>query len=119
MAGEDDGTAQRGGLSGRRGPLAIFSPTLRFPKDQTLSAWQHLDHEMCKAETGHVLSFMLMFLFIGYALLRSWFDAAAWLLAFNVLINGYPIMLQRYYRLHPTDGDHRVYFSNCQGPRHR
>ena len=40
----------------RRGPLAIFSPTLRFPKDQTLSAWQHLDHEMRKAETGHVLT---------------------------------------------------------------
>jgi hypothetical protein len=67
---------------------------------------------MRKAETGHVLSFMLMFLFIGYALLRSWFAAAAWLLTFNVMINGYPIVLQRYYRLHPTDGDHRVYFSN-------
>jgi len=35
----------------------------------------------------------------SYALLRGWFDAAAWLLAFDVLINGYPIMLQRYNRI--------------------
>jgi hypothetical protein len=54
---------------------------------------------MRKAETSHVLSCLLMFLFISYALLRGWFDAAAWLLAFDVLINGYPIMLQRYNRI--------------------
>jgi len=83
----------------RRGPLSIFSPTLRLPQDKTISALQYLNHQMQSAETGHVLIFMLMLLFIGYALLRGWFDAAGWMLVFNVMINGYPIMLQRYNRI--------------------
>ncbi len=83
----------------RRGPLAIFSPTLRFPKEKTIAALRRLDHEMRKAETGHVFIFVLMLLFIGYTLLQGWFDAVGWLVVFNVLINGYPIMLQRYNRI--------------------
>jgi hypothetical protein len=83
----------------RRGPLSIFSPTLRFPKEKTISALRHLDDEMRKAETGHVFIFMLMLLFSSYALLRGWFDAVGWMLVFNVIINGYPIMLQRYNRI--------------------
>ena len=83
----------------RRGPLTIFSPTLRFPKDKNIPALRHLDHRMRRAETGHVLIFVLMLLFISYALLKGWFDAVGWMLAFNVVINGYPIMLQRYNRI--------------------
>ena len=83
----------------RRGPLSIFSPTLRFRKEKTISALRHLDDEMRKAETGHLFIFMLVLLFSSYALLRGWFDAVGWLLAFNVMINGYPIMLQRYNRI--------------------
>lgn len=83
----------------RRGPLTIFSPTLHFPKEKTVSALQQLDLEMRKAETGHVLIFLLMSLFIIYALVRGWLDAAGWMLLFNMLINGYPVMLQRYNRI--------------------
>src|SRR5574342_38324 len=83
----------------RRGPLSVFSPTLRFPKEKTASALQGLDHEMRKAEAGHGAIFLLMFGFIGFAMLRGWFDAAGWMLAFNILINGYPVMLQRYNRI--------------------
>ena len=83
----------------RRGPLSIFSLTLRFPEHRTIAVLIYLDREMRKAETGHVFSFLLTLLFIGYALLRGWFDAAGWMLAFNVVINGYPIMLQRYNRI--------------------
>jgi hypothetical protein len=83
----------------RRGPLAMFSPTLRFPKDRTIAALRHLDDEMRAAETGHVCIFMLMLLFISAALLRGWFDAVGWMLAFNIIINGYPVMLQRYNRI--------------------
>ena len=83
----------------RRGPLTIFSPTLRIPQEKTVSALRHLDGEMRKAETGHAIIFILIFLFISYALLRGWFDAVGWMLAFNVIINGYPIMLQRYNRI--------------------
>jgi len=83
----------------RRGPLSIFSPTLRFPKGKTVSALQGLESEMRKAETGHALIFALMLLFVGYGLLKGWLDAVAWMLLFNILVNGYPIMLQRYNRI--------------------
>lgn len=83
----------------RRGPLAIFSPSLRFPEERTNLALQHLNCEMRKAETGHLIVFLLILLFVSYALIMGWFDAAGWLLVFNVLINGYPIMLQRYNRI--------------------
>jgi hypothetical protein len=83
----------------RRGPLAMFSPTLQFPKDKTVPALRTLENEMRKAETGHVLIFVLMLVFVGYALLQGWLDTVAWLLLFNILINGYPIMLQRYNRI--------------------
>jgi hypothetical protein len=83
----------------RREPLAMLSPTLRLPKARTTAALRHLEDEMRKAETGHVYIFVLMLLFISAALLRGWFDAAGWMLVFNVIINGYPIMLQRYNRI--------------------
>jgi len=83
----------------RRGPLAIFSPTLRFPKEKTALTLQSLLGEMQKAETGHALIFVLVLLFVGYALLQGWLDAVAWMLLFNILVNGYPIMLQRYNRI--------------------
>jgi hypothetical protein len=83
----------------RRGPLTILSPTLRFPKERTIPGLRNLDNEMRKAETGHMIIFILMLLLAGYALLRRWFDAAGWLLVFNLIINGYPIMLQRYNRI--------------------
>lgn len=83
----------------RRGPLSIFSPTLRFPKEKTVSALQGLLNEMRKAETGHALIFVLVLLFVGYVSLKGWLDAVAWMLLFNILINGYPIMLQRYNRI--------------------
>ncbi len=83
----------------RRGPLTIFSPTLRLPKEKTASALYNLNNEMRKAETGHVVVFVIMLLFAGYPLLQGWWDSVAWIIFFNILINGYPIMLQRYNRI--------------------
>ena len=83
----------------RRGPLAMFSPTLRFPKVKTTFALQQLDAEMRKAEAGHVIIFMMVLVVAIYALLQGWLDAVGWMLAFNIVINGYPIMLQRYNRI--------------------
>lgn len=83
----------------RRGPLALLSPALRFPKDRTPASLHHLEDEMRKAEASHVYIFVLMLVFISAALLRGWFDAAGWMLAFNVIINSYPVMLQRYNRI--------------------
>jgi hypothetical protein len=81
----------------RRGPLTILSPSLR--KGEGNDGVQKLFGEMQKAETAHVVIFVLMLLLICYALVRSWFDAAGWLMLFNILINGYPVMLQRYNRI--------------------
>ena len=55
----------------RRGPLAMLSPTLRFPKDRTTAALRHLENEMRKAETGHVYIFVPLLLFTSDALLRG------------------------------------------------
>ena len=83
----------------RRGPLSIFSPTLRFPKERTITALLALDAEMRKAETGHAIIFGLVLIVCCYALSRGWYDAFGWLLLFNLLINGYPILLQRFNRI--------------------
>lgn len=83
----------------RRGPLAVFSPTLRFPKERTVPALRRLEEEMQKAETSHVLIFLCILLLAGYALGKGWLDTFFWLLLFNIFLNGYPVMLQRYNRL--------------------
>jgi Glycosyl-4,4'-diaponeurosporenoate acyltransferase len=51
------------------------------------------------AEAVHALLFVIASVVAGGALLLRWFEAAAWLTLFNVLLNGYPVMLQRYNRL--------------------
>ena len=83
----------------RRGPLSLFNPNLRFPKEKTIPALQHLDDQMRKAETAHLFIFILMLIFSGYALIKGGPAAMGWMLGFNILINGYPIMLQRYNRI--------------------
>lgn len=83
----------------RRGPLAIFSLNFRLPKEKSVSALRKLENNMRGAETIHVCIFLIMFVFIGYALCRGWLDALVWLLLFNLLLNVYPVMLQRYNRI--------------------
>jgi hypothetical protein len=82
----------------RRGPLAILSPTLRLPKERTAPALRALEGEMETAEAAHLVMFLLMTAAMAAAILKGWLDAAGWLLLFNVLFNGYPVMLQRYNR---------------------
>jgi hypothetical protein len=83
----------------RRGPLSIFSRTLRLPKDDTTAALRQLDQKMRGAEAIHVFSFLAIWPFICYSVLRKWSSAAGWLLLFSLMVNGYPIMLQRYNRI--------------------
>ena len=83
----------------RRPPFTLLSPTLKFPADKTDSSLQVLKTEMKKAETGHLLVFLLVSGLIGYALLNRQFMAAIWLFLFNALVNGYPVVLQRYNRI--------------------
>ncbi len=83
----------------RRGPLRILSPTLQLPREKTVPALRNLENEMRKAETAHILTFILMLLLAGYAAANGWLDAVMWMLLFDILINVYPIMLQRYNRI--------------------
>lgn len=81
----------------QRGPLSIFNPTLRLSGGKSILPL--LESEMRKAEAGHLTIFLVILLFAAVALTRAWFDAAGWLLLFSVILNGYPIMLQRYNRM--------------------
>jgi hypothetical protein len=58
-----------------------------------------LSERMQSAEAAHLLAFLLVSAFAFGALLVRWVDAAVWLTLFNVLLNAYPVMLQRYNRL--------------------
>ena len=81
----------------RRGPIHAMAPSLRYSgRRDSLSA---LEHETRTTEAAHVLAFLVALSLPAYAAYRGWPDAAAWLLLFNVLMNVYPVILQRYNRV--------------------
>ena len=82
----------------RRGPLHLFNPHLRLPRDPTAAGLRHLERRMREPETAHVWLFVMMLAVAGHALVRGWWAAAAWTMLFNVVLNAYPVMLQRYNR---------------------
>jgi len=82
----------------RRGPLHWLTPRLHFPRVRDAQGLAKLEAGMRRAETDHVYMFLVVVAVIVHAIVRGWWDAAAWTLLFNVLINGYPVMLQRYNR---------------------
>lgn len=101
----------------RRGPLARFNPGLHLPSDPTPERIAQLDQRMRDAEASHALLFAAT---SGLALAqraRGRRSAARWMVLWNVVMNGYPVMLQRYNRgvlatrfatLQPADGPSRV-----------
>ncbi len=82
----------------RRGPMAVFNPDLHLPAERTPAALARLDQRMRVAEASHALLFVATLAVVANAAVRGWWDAAAWTLVFDVLVNGYPVMLQRYNR---------------------
>lgn len=92
----------------RRGPLAIFSPTLRLPKERTAASLRQLEGQMREAEVGHAIIILLVLAGAGYSLVRGWPEAAAWLVLFSIPINCYPIMLQRYNRIKLEEAIHAL-----------
>jgi len=80
----------------RLGPLALSSPGLRFISRSDLV--RRLDLETRKVEAAHALAFMLVTLSAGVFWVRGMAPAAAWMMLFNLPLNVYPIMLQRYNR---------------------
>jgi hypothetical protein len=57
-------------------------------------------------EAGHLVIFVLIFGITLWALACAWWDTAAWLLLFNLLHNGYPVLSLRQIRarLHRREG---------------
>jgi hypothetical protein len=49
-------------------------------------------------ELLHLFMFLLIVLVALYALVQRWYDAMLQLMFFNILLNGYPVLLQRYNR---------------------
>ena len=49
-------------------------------------------------ELLHLFMFVIIDLLALYALVQRWFDAILYLMFFNILLNGYPVLLQRYNR---------------------
>lgn len=82
----------------RRGPLAVFNPDLHLPAERSPERLAHLDQRMRDAEAAHALLFVATLGVVAHALARGWWTAAALTLLFDVLLNGYPVMLQRYNR---------------------
>jgi hypothetical protein len=84
----------------RRGPLRILSPTLRMPRQPAPRDLERFAGQSRKAEAGHVITFALVALPSMGALLAGWWWSALWAVVFGAVLNGYPVMLQRYNRAH-------------------
>lgn len=69
--------------SGAAWATGAFSLNLRFPLEKTVPVLRLLEGKMRNAETMHILIFLIMFLFIGYALFQGWLDAVGWLPVFH------------------------------------
>ncbi len=85
----------------RAGPLTVFAPTLRTPRKITAldgAELARLGVEMCKAECAHLFIGWVVLLLAVYAASKGWWDTAGWLLLFDLPINAYPVLLQRYNR---------------------
>jgi hypothetical protein len=79
----------------RRGPLAAFNPDLHLPAERTPQRLAVLDRRMRDAEAAHAILFVATLVVVVHAVVRGWWAAAVATLVFDVLMNGYPVMLQR------------------------
>jgi hypothetical protein len=83
----------------RRGPLAAFNPDLHLPEERTPANLARLAQRMRDAEASHAVLFVATLAVVAHAAVRGWWLAAVSTLVFDVVMNGYPVMLQRYNRL--------------------
>jgi Glycosyl-4,4'-diaponeurosporenoate acyltransferase len=82
----------------RRPPVTWFNPGLRLPRERTSEQLTLLDRRMRTAEASHTIALVISAAVAAHAVSRGWWAAAAWTLLFDVVLNGYPIALQRYNR---------------------
>lgn len=82
----------------RRRPFAVFNPDLHLPAERTSASLAHLDQRMRDAEASHAILALATLGVVAHATARGWRSAALSTMAFDVVVNGYPVMLQRYNR---------------------
>jgi hypothetical protein len=82
----------------RRGPLAVFNPGLHLPEERSPEHLVALEQRMKDAEASHAILLVAMVPVVVNAAARGWWTAAGLTLLFDLLMNGYPVMLQRYNR---------------------
>lgn len=87
----------------RRGLLARFNPDLHLPSERTPARLEHLAQRMRDAEASHAVLFVATLGVVVHAAARGWWVAAVLTLLFDVVMNGYPGMLQRYNRARLAD----------------
>ena len=80
----------------RRGPLSLSNRALP-------AAWQSGDPERIERETraaegGHAIAFLIVLLLAIVSLVRAAPERAAWLVALDIPMNLYPVLLQRDHR---------------------
>jgi Glycosyl-4,4'-diaponeurosporenoate acyltransferase len=83
----------------RRGPLALFNPGLHLPAERSPERLAELAQRMKDAEASHFVLLVAMLGVVINAAVHGWWVAAGLTLLFDVLMNGYPVMLQRYNRV--------------------
>jgi hypothetical protein len=82
----------------RRGPISWWNPGLRLPSEHTDESLAGLGNEMRRAEATHVVLFLVGLVTAGVLAGVGCWAGATWVLVFDVLLNGYPAVLQRYNR---------------------
>lgn len=82
----------------RRGPIAVFNPGLHLPAERSPEQLAALEQAMKDAEASHFVLLVATLGVVVNAAVRGWWLGAGLTLLFDVLLNGYPVMLQRYNR---------------------
>ncbi len=79
-----------------RSPLSSLNATVRYSGAR--SSLNSLEQKMRDSESSHLLILAVMIGITLGAAVMGWWDLVVWLTVFNFLMNGYPIVLQRYNR---------------------
>ena len=74
----------------------IFNPELHLKDGR--SGLAKLEQTTRDTEQAHALICIIVLGFTLYALFQQWWLTAFWYFLFNMLFNGYPVMVQRYNR---------------------
>jgi hypothetical protein len=78
--------------------MAVFNPGLHLPTERSPERLAELEQRMKDAEASHFVLLVATLGVVINAAARGWWLAAGLTLLFDVLMNGYPVMLQRYNR---------------------